>query len=65
MLFGACDITFYPVYAYESVISHGSRLCCGIPVAGRRVFQRDGILLQDNANEGMLISSLSKLASRR
>jgi hypothetical protein len=39
-------------------ISRGSRLCCEIPVSGGRVFERgDEILLQDNANKGMLISS--------
>jgi hypothetical protein len=59
MLFGACNIAFYPVYPHESVIFHASRLCCEIPISGGRVFERgDVLLLEDHANKGMVISSL-------
>jgi hypothetical protein len=59
MLFGAYNLTFSPECPHDIVISRGSRLCCEIPVSGGRVFELgDEILLKDNANKGILTTSL-------
>jgi hypothetical protein len=59
MLFGAYNLAFSPEYPHDIVISRDSRLSCENPVSGGRVFELgDEILLKDNANNGILITSL-------